>query len=120
MTKMTKVLISLALVFVAPLALACDYPAPPKSLPDGATASKEEMLAGVKVISAYQEDMAEYLACIEADEILSGQALANDDEDAKKQSKALFDKKYNAAVEEQTKTVEQFNVEIRAYKAKAE
>ena len=122
LTKMTKVLISLALVFVAPLALACDYPAPPKGLPDGATASKEEMLAGVKLISTYQADMAEYLACIEADEILSDQAIANDDEDedAKKQSKALFDKKYNAAVEEQTKTVEQFNVEIRAYKAKAQ
>ena len=78
------------------------------------------MLAGVKVISAYQAEMAEYLACIEADEILSGQAIAKDDEDAKKQSKVMFDKKYNAAVEEQTKAVEQFNVEIRAYKAKAQ
>jgi len=120
MTKMTKVLISLALFFVAPLSLACDYPAPPKGLPDGATASKEEMLAGVKMISTYQADMTEYLTCIEADEVVSTQALADDDEDGKKQSKAMFDKKYNAAVDEQTKTVEQFNVEIRAYKEKAQ
>jgi hypothetical protein len=117
MKKMTKVLISLALVFLAPLSLACDYPPPPKQLPDGATATKEEMLAGVKVISAYQADMTEYLACIEADEIVSIQALADDDEEGKKQSKTMFDKKYNAAVDEQTRTVEQFNAEIRAYKA---
>jgi len=118
MKNMTKVLVSLALVFLAPLSLACNYPAPPKDLPDGTTATKEEMLAGVKLISAYQADMTEYLACIEADQIVSVQALADDDEDGKKQSKAMFDKKYNAAVDEQTMTVEQFNAEIRAYKAR--
>ena len=115
---MTKVLISLALVFVTPLALACDYPAPPKDLPDGSTAAKDEMLAGVKAISAYQADMAEYLACIEADQIVATQALADDDEEAKKRNQNNFDKKYNAAVEEQTKTVEMFNLEIRAFKAR--
>lgn len=119
MNKMTRILLSIALVFVAPLALACDYPAPPKDLPDGASSERAEMLAGVKVISAYQESMAEYLACIEADEIVASQALADDDGDGKKQRKILFDKKYNAAVDEQTRTVEQFNAEIRAYKARS-
>ena len=76
------------------------------------------MLAGVKVISAYQQSMSEYLACIEADEVLATQALADDDDDGKKQRKIMFDKKYNAAVDEQTRTVEQFNAEIRAYKAR--
>jgi hypothetical protein len=117
MNKMTKVLIFLALVFVTPLALACDYPAPPKSLPDGSTAIKDEMLAGVKTISAYQEKMAVYLACIEADQIVATQALADDDEEGKKRNQSNFDKKYNAAVDEQTKTVEKFNLEIRAFKA---
>jgi hypothetical protein len=118
MTNMTKLLISLAFIFATPLALACDYPAPPKDLPDGATATKEEMLAGVKTISAYQEKMTVYLTCIEADQVLSVQALTADDEDGKNRSKSNFDKKYNAAVEDQTKTVEQFNLEIRTYKAR--
>jgi len=117
MTKMTKVFFSLALILATPIALACDYPAPPKVLPDGATATKEDMLGGVKVISAYQEDMAEYLSCIEADQIMALQALADDDEEGKDRSKSTFDKKYNAAVDEQTKTVEKFNLEIRTYKA---
>lgn len=116
MSKMTKLLITLALFFTASLALACDYPTPPKNLPDGNTATKDEMLAGVKMISAYQESMSTYLDCIEADEIVSGQQLADDDDDGKEQRKELFDKRYNAAVEDQTMAVEQFNAEIRAFK----
>ena len=119
MNKMTKVLILIALIAAAPLALACDYPAPPKNLPDGASASKEEMLAGVKMIAVYQEKMSAYLSCLEADEIVSTQALADDDEDGKEKLKTMSNKKYNAAVDAQTGTVELFNAEIRAFKARS-
>ena len=119
MNNMTKALISIALIFAMPLAFACDYPAPPKNLPDGESSDKEQMLAGVKMISVYQESMSEYLACIEADEIVAVQALADDDTKGKQQRKSMFDKKYDAAVDEQTRTVEQFNAEIRAYKARS-
>ena len=118
MNIMTKVLISLALIFTSSLALACNYPAPPKELPDGATATKDEMLAGVKMISKYQEEMTSYLACIEADQIVASQALDDEDEEGKERSQDNFNKKYNAAVEAQTKTVEQFNLEIRTYKGR--
>ena len=77
------------------------------------------MLAGVKTIAKYQENMETYLSCIESEEVVAIQALADDDEEGKQQRKAMFDKKYNAAVDEQTRTVEQFNAEIRAYKTKA-
>ena len=73
-------------------------------------------MAGVKRIATYQETMGTYLDCIESDEVVAVQALDDDDEDGKSQRKEMFDKKYNAAVDEQTKTVEQFNAEIRAYK----
>ncbi len=119
MNKITKTAFSLALACSASVAFACDYPAVPKVLPDGTTANKEEMLVGVKVIATYQEKMAEYLSCIEASEIVATQALADDDEQGKKQRKSMFDKKYNAAVDEQTRTVEEFNAEIRAYKSRS-
>lgn len=77
------------------------------------------MIAGVKAIAAYQENMTEYLSCIEADEVVAKRALADDDEDGKKQRDLMFNKKYNAAVDEQARTVEQFNAEIREYKARA-
>ena len=64
--------------------------------------------------------MTEYLACIVADEVVATLALDDDDEKGKTKRKDMFDKKYNAAGDEQTRTVEQFNAEIRAYKAQAE
>ena len=115
---MTKFIISLALVFSTPLALACDYPPPPKELPEGTTATKDDMLAGVKMISAYQASMSTYLSCIEADQVMVLQTLDDEDEEAKTRSSTNFDKRYNAAVEEQMKTVERFNLEIREYKAR--
>jgi len=116
MTKLTKTLATVSLLLAAPLAFSCDYPAPPKDLPDGASASKEEMIAGVKVIAAYQEEMTMYLDCIEAEEVVAVQAIDDTDNDAKDQRKLMFDKKFNAAVDEQTRTVEGFNLEIREYK----
>lgn len=77
------------------------------------------MLAGVSVIKAYQEEMDVYLTCIEADEIVAVQAMDDDDQEGKAQSKEMFSKKYNAAVEEQTLVVEEFNAQIRAYKAQS-
>lgn len=118
MTKMTNLLITLFLLVAAPCAFACDYPAPPKNLPLGATASKEEMLEGVSKISKYQAKMDEYLKCIEAEEVVALQSLADDDVEGKEQSQLMFDKKFNAAVDEQTSTVELFNSEIRTFKAR--
>jgi hypothetical protein len=118
MNKIMKLLAICILVFLAPMVFACDYPAPPRELPDGTSADIEAMKVGVAKIAAYQEEMNEYLSCIEAEEVVAIQALA-DDEDAKKQRKTMFDKKFNAAVDEQTRAVEQFNAEIRAYKERS-
>ena len=60
--------------------------------------------------------MEEYLACIEADEAQAVLALNNVDEDTKRQREDLFNKKYNAAVEEMNLVAEEFNVQVRAYK----
>ena len=75
-------------------------------------------MAGVKMINVYQTAMSEYLSCIEAAHVVASQSVPSDDKNAKKQRKAMFDKKYNAAVDEQTLWVEEFNTQIRAYKAK--
>ena len=119
MNTLTRFITVASMLAITPAALACEYPARPDSLPDGASATKEEMLAGVKMINAYQEDMSTYLSCIEADEVVAIQALDSDDADAKAKRKEMFNKKYNAAVEEQTMVVEEFNAQIRAYKARS-
>lgn len=117
MNILNKILVSSLFLIAAPLASACDYPSKPAQMPDGKTATKEEMLVGVKLVNEYQELMKAYLACIEADEVIASQTV--EDDESKKQRSQLFDKKYNAAVDEQTLVVEEFNAQIRAYKSRS-
>ena len=116
MNKKTRTIIFAVLFLFAPMAFACDYPSRPADLPDGATASQDEMFVGVKAINAYQDAMKAYLKCIEADEIVAVTGMDDVDAEAKGKRSAMFDKKYNAAVEEMTLVVEEFNAQIRAYK----
>ena len=118
MNKMIRTLISAAFLFAAPLAMACDYPAAPAELPDGNTATKEEMIAGVKAIKAYQQAMIDYRSCIEADEVLALQGLEESDEEGRARQTEIATQKYDASVEEENKVVEEFNAQIRAYKAR--
>ncbi len=116
MNKMIRAVVAAVFFLSGPIVLACDYPSRPADLPDGATASKDEMFVGVKAINAYQSAMQTYLECIEADEVVAVTGMDDVDEEAKKKRASMFNKKYNAAVDEMTLTVEQFNAQIRAYK----
>ncbi len=120
MNKMTRTLISAALLFAAPLAMACDYPSAPAELPDGNTATKEEMVAGVKAIKAYQQAMLDYRSCIEAEEVLALQGLDEDDEEGRTRQTEIATQRFDASVEEENRIVEEFNAQIRAYKARSD
>ncbi|HWN46681.1 MAG TPA: hypothetical protein VNM71_04945 [Steroidobacteraceae bacterium] len=74
--------------------IACEKPKAPSSIPDGATASKEDMLAAKKAVDAFRSGMEEYLAC--------EKNFANLD----------------AAQNELSKVADRFNLQIRAFKAK--
>ena len=117
MNKITKAAVSVALLTLAQGAFACDYPERIKDLPSGDTATRDEMLAGKKVVQSYLANMESYLSCIEAEEAQAVVSLGDVDDDTKAQRKATFDKKYNAAVEEMNLVAEEFNVQLRAYKA---
>ena len=103
------------MLFVAQGAFACDYPQR-IDVPDGATATKEDMIAGQKGVKTYMASMEEYLACIESDEAQSVLGMGDVDADAKRQREDMFNKKYNAAVEEMNLVAEEFNMQVRAYK----
>jgi hypothetical protein len=95
-------------------ALACDYPERP-AIPDGATATKEDMLAAKDAVTAYLAGVDEYLVCIETEEKDAIAALDNPGEDELKRRDELLNKKFDAANEEKALIGEQFNVQVRAY-----
>jgi len=105
-------------MLAAPLAFACEYPHR-ADVPDGTTATKEEMIAGQRGIKTYMSDMETYLSCIEAAEQETVAGNGEPDEAAKQQRIEMYNKKYNAAVDEMNLVAEEFNVQVRAYKERS-
>ncbi len=117
MTRLLSLAI-VSLMFSAPLALACDYPQRVK-IPNGATATKEEMIAGQRAVKDYMASMDEYLACIDKEEKDTLAAMADISDEERQVRAAALVKKHNAAVEEMELLAARFNEEVRAYKAKS-
>ena len=119
MNKIFKAAIFALLVFGSSLAVACDYPHR-ADVPDGSTATKEEMIAGQRGVKAYMSAMEVYLSCIEAAEQETVAATGDIDEEAKQQRIEMYNKKYNAAVDEMNLIAEEFNIQVRAYKERGQ
>lgn len=115
MKKIIKTVVFAVTLIAAPLALACDYPSR-ANIPDGSSATKEEMIEGQRGVKSYMGAMEEYLSCIEAAEQETVAGNGEADEEAKQQRIEMFNKKYNAAVEEMNLVAEEFNVQVRMYK----
>lgn len=119
MTKNIQLAVISILLLVAPAAFACDYPQR-ASVPDGQTASKDQMIEGQKSVKTYMAAMEAYLACLAADEEIAVAQLDDPSEEVLQQRQAMLGKRHNAAVEEMEIVAAEFNNEVRAYKAKAE
>lgn len=118
MTQLFKLAIA-ALLFAGPLAFACDYPKRAE-IPNGSTASKDEMIDGQRAVKDYMATMEAYLACIEKEENDTLAAMSDMPEDDRTSRRAAMTKKYNAAVQEMELVAARFNEEVRAYKATGE
>lgn len=119
MIKNIKPAIISILLLVAPATFACDYPQR-ASLPNGETATQEEMIAGQSSVKAYMAAMDEYLVCIAADEEMAVAQLDSPGDDELQQRDLMLSKRHNAAVEEMEIVAAEFNTQVRAYKAKAD
>ena len=97
----------------------CPYPPAPDKLPDGATASLEDMLAGQKTVKAYQKAIDDYVACI--DKALD-EAIAQGGDKLKPEQKADMQKveaqKHNAAIDQEQSVADRFNEQVKVFKAR--
>ena len=107
----------LAAILLAPLmsptAFAeCSKEAAP-TIPDGASASEDEMKAGQQAVKAYIASSNAYLECLDAE------GKAADPEEVQELKDARVSN-YNTAVDEQTAVADRFNAAVKAFKAKAQ
>lgn len=119
MTRFSILLAALFLSFTTSLAFACDYPERP-SIPDGATASKDELLAAKDAIQQFMADVDSYLQCIENAEQSAVAELDNPSAEEIQRREEMLNKKFDAANEEKALLGEQFNQEIRIYNARVQ
>jgi len=119
MNMTRKIVISALVFFGTSVAFACDYPHR-AGVPDGTTATKEQMIEGQRGVKTYMGAMEEYLSCIETAEQETVAGSDDIDEATKQQRIEMYNKKYNAAVDEMNLVAEEFNVQVRAYKERGQ
>lgn len=97
----------------------CIYPKAPSSIPDGATATEQEMIAGMKAVKEYNNQVTAYLSCLDMEMQARIDALGTDaPEDQVAQVKAIQAKRHNAAVDELEAHAARFNEQVKTYKAR--
>ena len=116
-----KVFLAMALAAAAASAYAdCPYPPAPAKMPDGATATLEEMVAGQKAVGAYQKAINDYNACIDKE---LDDALAKGGDKLKPEQKQEMQRveaqKHNAAVDQLQAVADRFNEQVKVFKAKS-
>jgi hypothetical protein len=101
----------------------CVYPQAPQSLPNGAKATKDEMIAAQAVVKDYSKTVQEvYLPCLDKEKVDSIAALDSADPEyaAKKSAiESMQAKKHNAALDELTSVADRWNQERKAFTAAA-
>ncbi|HLS80259.1 MAG TPA: hypothetical protein VK025_02520 [Steroidobacter sp.] len=111
-------IVALAAVLAGAAATAeCVYPRAPSNMPDGSTATEEEMVTGMKAVKEYNTEVTAYLSCLEMEmnariEAAGPEAPA----DQISQIKAIHTKRHNAAVEELEAHAARFNEQVKVYK----
>jgi hypothetical protein len=97
----------------------CSYPPPPAKIPDGNTATMQEMLDGKNAVTQYNKDINAYVACIKLEHET---AVTTAGDKLTPQQKTDMEKievqKNNAAVDQLQSVADRFNEQIRIYKAK--
>jgi hypothetical protein len=97
--------------------MACDYPTR-VPVPNGSTASQEEMIEGQRGVKQFVADMEVYLECIVEEEKAARAAIEDLKPEDEQQREDMLTKKYNAAVDEMETVAAKFNVEVQAYKSR--
>ena len=97
----------------------CAQP-PVPSLPDGASASIEQMLAGRDAVQNFQSENMLYMQCLEARFTAARARVDSSDRAIQATARAEYSaayEAYNAAVSAEEEIAGSFNIELREYRA---
>jgi hypothetical protein len=97
----------------------CVYPKAPANSPDGRTATKEEMVEGMRAVKEYNAAVAAYQNCLDQESAARVEALGpTATKDQVAQIKAIYQKRMDAAAQELESNAATFNEQVKVYKAR--
>ena len=121
MKSTSALLIPLLLLGATVASADCVYPQAPQALPNGAKATKDEMIAAQGQVKEYSAAVQEkYLPCLEKEKVDYIAALDNMDPEYTAKKTAIEDvhaKKHNAALDELQAVAARWSDELKAFKA---
>jgi hypothetical protein len=101
----------------------CTYPRAPDAVPDGNTATKDQMIAAKHDFDRYNGEMNSYLDCLklemDAATPKDPKKLSPEEKKQADDQQKILVQKNNAAVDELQAVVGRFNEQLKIYKAKA-
>ena len=112
-------LLALGSLLAAPSSFAaCTYPKTPSALPDGATATQEEMVSSQKEVKQFMADMDLYLKCVD-DESPPAAGKLNDQQKKEQEAREKVRvQKHNAAVSDEEALRDRWHDILVVYKEK--
>jgi len=125
--KALFVIAAIAALSAAPVYADCSYPTPPDKIPDGNTATLEEMVTAQKAVKEYDKAINAYVACIQLEHNDAVSKIAKPGEKPTAEEKKNMDdmerveiQKHNAAIDQLQSVADRFNVQVKVYKAKTD
>lgn len=108
MNRCKTLIAAMAVSFAAslPAHAECVLPPPPSKIPDGNTATEQEMLAAMQTLKQYDGDVNVYLKCLEFE------AKQN------RVSRSEQERLHNNAVDQLQRIANKFNEQVRVFKAR--
>jgi hypothetical protein len=109
MNSPKRILLAVALAYAAslPAHADCVLPPAPSKIPDGNTASQQEMITAMNTLKEYNGDVETYTKCLEFE--AKQNRLSHSEEE----------RMHNTAVETLQKVAAKFNEQVRTFKAKS-
>ncbi|HEU4604320.1 MAG TPA: hypothetical protein VFS24_20260 [Steroidobacteraceae bacterium] len=97
----------------------CVYPKAPANSPDGRTATKDEMVAGMRAVKEYNAAVAAYQNCLDQESNARVEALGpSATKEQVEQIKAIYQKRMDAAAQELESNAALFNEQVKVFKAR--
>jgi hypothetical protein len=112
-TGLLRIAFVAAFAFAGTAAADCAFPKAPASVPDGKTASEQDMIAAMAAFKAYNEEVTAFGQCLEEETKSKAAGTAQ-----LMQLKTMQTKKLNTAVDELQAKAKQFNEQVRIFKAR--